>query len=134
MSQQEIESFWESCRQIICLLLPGLLVASITSFVDFLNKHWLREHFSCVKFIVGQVSDLTLGAAVYLGATECGVGMPGRLALVYVAVSAGQLWVRRVIDRRLDLDRDNNDSKQGRYKNGGQVDGEDTARHRVDDV
>lgn len=114
VSQQEIQDFWESCRQIFFLVVPGLLFAAITSFVDFLNKHWLKEHFSCVKFIVGQVSDLTLGAAVYFGAIECGVGMPGRLALVYVAVSAGQLWVRRVIDRRLDIydNGDKGDHKQ----------------------
>ena len=103
MSQQEIQNFWESCRQIFFLLIPGLFAAALTSFVDFLNKHLLKEHFSCIKFVVGQISDLTLGSAVYLGALEVGIGMAGRLALVYVAVSAGQLWVRRVIDRRLDL-------------------------------
>ena len=98
MSQTEVRDAFDSLKAIFMLMMPGLIAACITSSVDFLNKHWLKDKFSWNRFIVGHISDITLGGAVYLGLCEMGVGEAGRLAAVYVAVSAGRPWVRRVID------------------------------------
>ena len=104
VSQQEVRDALDSLKAVFLLVMPGLIAACITSSVDFLSKHWLKDKFMWNRFIVGHVSDVTLGAAVYLGLCELGVGEAGRLAAVYVAVSAGRPWVRRVIDGRLGLD------------------------------
>jgi hypothetical protein len=103
MSQTEVRDAFDSLKAIFMLMMPGLIAACITSSVDFLNKHWLKDKFSWNRFIVGHISDITLGGAVYLGLCEMGVGEAGRLAAVYVAVSAGRPWVRRVIDERLGV-------------------------------
>lgn len=103
MSQTEVRDAFDSLKAIFLLMMPGLIAACITSSVDFLNKHWLKDKFSWNRFIVGHISDITLGGAVYLGLCEMGVGEAGRLAAVYVAVSAGRPWVRRVIDERLGV-------------------------------
>lgn len=103
MSQQEARDALDSLKAILLLVMPGLIAACITSSVDFLNKHWLKDKFSWNRFIVGHISDITLGVAVYLGLYEIGMGEAGRLAAVYVAVSAGRPWVRRVIDDRLGM-------------------------------
>lgn len=105
MSQQEVKDALDSLKAILLLVMPGLIAAGITSSVDFLGKHWLKDKFSWNRFIVGHVSDIMLGAAVYLGLYEIGVGEAGRLAAVYVAVSAGRPWVRQVIDNRLGINR-----------------------------
>ncbi|MDO4561252.1 MAG: hypothetical protein Q4C86_09900 [bacterium] len=116
MSHQEVKDAWDSLKAILLLVMPGLIAACITSSVDFLDKHWLKDKFSWNRFIVGHVSDITLGAAVYLGLYEIGVGEAGRLAAVYVAVSAGRLWVRRVIDDRLGMNRKHGADKHERDK------------------
>lgn len=106
MSQQEFQDFLESAAQAFKFFVPYMLAGLVTSLVDFLRKHFMRERFDLIKLFVGLAGDLWLTFVIVCGAKHFGIGEWGVYALVAVLVSKGHEWIARVIDRRLGLGAD----------------------------
>lgn len=104
MSRQEIESFFESCRDVFLLFLPYLFVGLVASLMDFLKKHLGKERFQLTKLLVGLASDMFLAFVAACVGHEAGLGSFGIAALVAVVVHRGGEWVDRIVDRRLDAE------------------------------
>lgn len=110
MSQQEIQSAWESFCSAICVIFPFILVSGIVSVCNFFQRHWGVEPFVLSKLLIGVGTDIVYGSLV--GLATIGSGQSHCLAwalagfAVHVGIRSLERTVRRIVCKKYGVDDD----------------------------
>ncbi|WP_278549950.1 hypothetical protein [Cloacibacillus evryensis] len=101
MSQQELQSAWESFCQVVCVIFPLALVSGLVSFCNFFQRHWGTEPFRLSKLLIGVGTDIVYGTLV--GLATIGMGRNSFLAwsVAGFAVHCGIRQIERAVKRAL---------------------------------
>ena len=110
MSQQEVQSAWDSFCQIFAIVLPLMLVSGIVSVCNFFQRHWGVEPFRLSKLLIGVGTDVVYGSLVGLAAIGSGQSHCLAWALAGFAVHVGlrtvERTVRRIVCKKYGVDDD----------------------------
>lgn len=101
MSQQELQSGWDSFCQIVCVVFPLMLVSGLVSLCNYFQRHWDLEPFRLSKLLIGVCTDIVYGTLVGLAAIGAGRSMFLAWAAAGFAVHFGIRQIETVVKRAL---------------------------------
>ena len=101
MSQQEIQSGWESFISIVTVILPLMIVSGLVSICNFFQRHWRTEPFVLSKLIIGVTTDVVYGSLVGCAALGSGRSRFLAWALAGAAVNYGLRRLEALVRKEL---------------------------------
>ena len=113
MSQQEIQSAWDSFCQVFAVVLPLVIVSGIVSLCNYFQRHWGVEPFVLSKLLIGIGTDIVYGSLVGLAAIGAGRSCFLAWALAGGAVHCGirrlECICRKLLCNKYGIERERDD-------------------------
>jgi len=113
MSQQELNSFLESCRDFVLMIIPYLLTTLITSIAKYFSKHYGKEPFNVAIFIAKNLKAMFIGSLVGCVCKGFGISPYVGVGVAATIISRGMDWFYEIVDNliysKLGIERKKND-------------------------